>query len=68
MNKRRRDYIALCLREGVKLLRIEDHKRHCRLVFEAGFVVAASTPSDRRNLLNVRSQVRRLHRCAEGLS
>ena len=52
----------MCLQEGVDLLCIEKGHKHCRLVFEAGFVVAASTPSNHRNMMNVRSDVRRLHR------
>jgi len=52
----------MCLREGFDLLRIEADHKHCRLVFDAGFVVAATTPSDHRNIYNVRSAVRRLHR------
>lgn len=57
-----REYQRVCQREGVDLLRIEKGRKHCRLVFEAGFVTAAVTPSDRRNLVNVRGAVRRLHR------
>lgn len=57
-----RIYKAMCEQEGVELLRIEKGRKHCRLVFEAGFVTAAVTPSDRRNMMNVRSAVRRLHR------
>lgn len=34
---------------------IEKGRKHCRLVFETGFVAAAATPSDHRNLLNVRA-------------
>jgi len=57
-----RDYRKMCLQEGVDLLCIEKGHKHCRLVFETGFVVAASTPSNHRNMMNVRSDVRRLHR------
>ena len=62
MTKTIRDYRAMCRSEGVALLGIDVTGRHCRLRFDAGFVVAAVTPSDNRNLLNVRSAVRRLHR------
>ncbi len=57
-----RDYKKMCLQEGFVLLGIDKGRKHCRLVFETGFVMAAATPSDHRNLLNVRSAVRRLHR------
>jgi hypothetical protein len=57
-----KDYREMCQREGYDLLGIEKGRKHCRLLFKLGFVVAASTPSDNRNLLNVRSAVRRLHR------
>ena len=57
-----RDYRNMCRKEGFDLLHIEQGRKHCRLVFEAGFVTAAATPSDHRNLVNVRSAVRRLHR------
>ncbi|MFC3119569.1 hypothetical protein [Jhaorihella thermophila] len=43
-----REYIALCAAEGVTLLRLEAHRKHCRLCFEAGFVTAPASPSDRR--------------------
>lgn len=57
-----RDYQKMCQREGFNLLVIEKDRKHYRLVFEAGFVTAAATPSDNRNMINVRSAVRRLHR------
>lgn len=57
-----RDYHKMCRREGFELLRIEMGGKHCRLVFDAGVVTAACTPSDHRNLLNLRSTIRRLHR------
>lgn len=57
-----RDYQQMCLQEGFAPLGIEKGRKHCRLMFEAGFVIAAATPSDHRNLINVRSAVRRLHR------
>ena len=57
-----RDYKRMCQQEGFVLLGIDKDGKHCRLVFETGFVIAAKTPSDRRNLLNVRGAVRRLHR------
>ncbi|SHF39312.1 hypothetical protein SAMN05444279_13519 [Ruegeria intermedia] len=62
MTRTHREYIALCAAEGVTLLRIETHRKHCRLCFEAGFVTASASPSDRRNLKNLRSAIRRLHR------
>ncbi|MEY8838575.1 hypothetical protein AB9K41_06055 [Cribrihabitans sp. XS_ASV171] len=62
MPKTYRIYEKMCRREGFDLLGIETGGRHCRLIFEAGFVVAAISPSDRRNILNVRSAIRRLHR------
>lgn len=62
MKRMRREYQRLCLEEGVDLLGISMRGGHCRWQFAAGIVVAASTPSDWRNLMNVRSQIRRLHR------
>ena len=53
---------AMCIAEGFNLLGIDRERRHLRLRFPAGFVTAPSTPSDRRNLLNLRVTVRRLHR------
>ncbi|MZR14336.1 hypothetical protein GQE99_15055 [Maritimibacter sp. DP07] len=61
MKKIIRDYKALCRTEGFELLGVETDRRHCRLNFAAGFVVAPSTPSDQRNLKHVRSAIRRLH-------
>lgn len=55
------DYRALCATEGFDLLGIDTDRKHCRLLFEAGFVVAPSSPSDQRNLKHVRSAIRRLH-------
>lgn len=57
-----REYKALCNAEGYPLREIQMSGRHCRLYFDAGFIVAAMTPSDHRNMQNVRSAVRRLHR------
>lgn len=57
-----RDYRKMCRQEGFDLLGITKGRKHCRLMFEVGFVIAASTPSDHRNLINVRSVVRRMHR------
>lgn len=62
MLKTYRAYRKMCRTEGINLLGIETGGKHCRLVFEAGFVTAAVSPSDRRNMMNVRSAVRRLHR------
>ena len=57
-----RDYKKMCRQEGFALLGIDEGRKQCRLVFETGFVTAAKSPSDYRNLLNVRGAVRRLHR------
>ncbi|WP_417524086.1 hypothetical protein [Marinovum sp.] len=62
MKKIFRNYEALCRAEGFPLRTIEVSRRHCRLWFDAGFVIAAATPSDRRNIQNVKSAIRRLHR------
>ncbi|WP_210528510.1 hypothetical protein [Rubellimicrobium arenae] len=62
MKKVFREYEALCRAEGYPLLAIEVSGRHCRLRFDAGFIVAAMTPSDHRNIQNIRSAIRRLHR------
>lgn len=61
MKKIYRDYHALCRTEGFELIELEHGRRHCRLRFATGFVVVANTPSDQRNLKNVRSAIRRLH-------
>jgi len=57
-----RAYRKICRSEGFDLLRVELGGKHCRLVFEAGIVTAACTPSDHRNLVNVRGEIRRIHR------
>lgn len=62
MLKTYRAYRKMCRTEGFNLLEIETGSKHCRLVFETGFITAAVTPSDRRNMMHVRSAVRRLHR------
>ncbi len=62
MLKTYRNYKRMCHREGFDLLEIETCGKHCRLVFDAGFVTAAISPSDHRNLLHVRSAIRRIHR------
>ncbi|WP_370163080.1 hypothetical protein [Limimaricola soesokkakensis] len=61
MLKTYRSYEKMCRHEGFDLLGIEAGRKHCRLIFEAGFVTAAVSPSDHRNMLNVRSAIRRLH-------
>ena len=62
MLKTYRNYRKMCRVEGFDLVEIATCGKHCRLVFDVGIVTAAITPSDRRNMLNVRSAVRRLHR------
>ncbi len=62
MKKVLRDYEALCHAEGYSLREIEVVRRHCRLRFDAGFIVASMTPSDHRNTQNVKCAIRRLHR------
>lgn len=62
MKKTYRAYQKMCRDEGFDLLAIDTSRKHCRLIFDAGFVVAARTASDFRNIMNVRSAVRRLHR------
>lgn len=52
----------MCARDGFALLGIERGGKHCRLQFEVGFVTAPTTPSDIRNMMNVRGEIRRLHR------
>lgn len=60
--KQMRDYRRMCVREGLDLLGIQRGGKHCRLHFEVGFVTAPVTPSDNRNMINVRGEIRRLHR------
>lgn len=57
-----REYKRMCAREGFALLGIARGGKHCRLQFEVGFVTAPTTPSDNRNMMNVRGEIRRLHR------
>lgn len=57
-----RDYKRMCMREGFALLGIEKGRKHCRLQFAAGFVTVPVSPSNNRNMMNVRGEVRRLHR------
>lgn len=61
MRKMEREIAAMCQTEGFELRCIEHGRRHLRLHFAAGFVTTASTPSDRRNFLNLRATVRRFH-------
>ena len=56
-----RDYLRLCAAAGFPVHRVERRSRHYALHFAAGFVIAPCTPSDRRTLLNLRAEVRRLH-------
>lgn len=62
MTRLERDYRRLCETEKAILTNVSIHKGHFHLHFEKGFVVAGGSPSDRRNLLHVRAQIRRLHR------
>ena len=62
MTRVAREYRRLCVSEGFNLLGIDVDRKHCRLRFELGDVFAAATPSDHRNLVNVRAAIRRLHR------
>ncbi|CUX81410.1 MAG: hypothetical protein HLUCCA05_12765 [Roseibaca calidilacus] len=61
MRKVEREYVKLCQAEGFDLIGIERSHRHLKLRFEVGTVLCAGTPSDCRNRLNVRAQIRRLH-------
>lgn len=61
MRKIIREYHQMCRAEGVELLGIEHRGRHFALHFERGFLIAASTPSDRRARHNLRAAIRRMH-------
>lgn len=61
MNRIVRDYRKLCAVEGVDLIGIAIRNGHYALRFERGTIHCAGTPSDRRNMLNVRASIRRLH-------
>ena len=61
MRKVEREYISLCRTEGAELVWLERRGNHIALHFKHGFVIAASTPSDRRNSANVSAQIRRFH-------
>lgn len=61
MKKIIRDYKKLCDVEGFDLLDIASRRGHYALEFERGTIHCAGTPSDRRNMLNVRASIRRLH-------
>jgi len=60
--KQIREYKQMCVREGFDLLGIARGGKHYRLQFEVGFITAPTTPSDIRNMMNVRGEIRRLHR------
>ncbi len=62
MRKIERDYALICSSAGFDVLWIEQRHGHYALIFEAGKVFCAGTPSDRRNRANVLSAIRRLHR------
>ena len=59
MRKIEREYRDLCGTEGVEFIGMHRTRKHYRLVFHEGSVVVAGTPSDRRNLHNVRAAIRR---------
>jgi hypothetical protein len=61
MRKTEREIVAMCRVEGFDLRHIQHTRRHLQLHFSAGFVTTPCTPSDHRNLLNLRAIVRRLH-------
>jgi hypothetical protein len=56
-----RKYRKLCVAEGVELLGIAPRKGHYALQFERGTIFGAGTPSDYRNMRNIRASIRRLH-------
>jgi len=63
MSKIEREYHKICKSEGVDLLHIgHTGGGHIRLEFDAGFVIASSTPSDYRATRKVRTDIRKLHR------
>ena len=56
-----RDYQRLCTTEGFDLCGIAVRGGHYALQFERGTIFCPSTPSDRRNMRNLRASIRRLH-------
>lgn len=62
MRRIERDYAKMCEDEGFQLLEIRSRRGHYQLRFEQGVVYCAGTPSDQRNRMNVRAQIRRLLR------
>lgn len=63
MRKTKREYLKMCQSEGVDLLHIgHTGSGHIRLEFDAGCVIASSTPSDYRATRKVRADIRNLHR------
>lgn len=61
MKKIVRDYKKLCATEGFELLDVATRGGHYALQFERGTIFCPSTPSDRRNMRNLRASMRRLH-------
>ncbi|SDW06281.1 hypothetical protein [Roseicitreum antarcticum] len=56
-----RDYQKLCAAESFDLLDMAPRGGHYALQFERGTIFCPSTPSDRRNMRNLRASIRRLH-------
>jgi hypothetical protein len=61
MKKIVRDYQRLCATEGFDLRGIAVRGGHYALQFERGTIFCPSTPSDHRNMRNLRASIRRLH-------
>lgn len=62
MTKIARTIKKLCKNERVDLLDISKNRKHLILHFDNGIIVAARTPSDCKWWLNLRAEIRRLHR------
>lgn len=60
MPKYHRELRHLMAEVGLTPIEIRQGRKHLKIVCAEGVLIAAATPSDKRNLLNVRAAARRL--------
>ena len=66
MTKIHREYLSICLEEGLHPLGVEQRGKHLAVVCAEGRVFCASTPSDHRAIRKLRSFARRMARGVAG--
>jgi len=60
MSKYHRELHQLLVDVGLTPMEIRHTRKHLKLVCSEGVVIAAATPSDKRNLQNIRACAKRL--------